>query len=176
MHLGENFIKDQRLNSYSRYLWIIIYNIFIRPIPGKIFPQWYRAWLKIFGANISDSCIIYNSCRIDFPSNISIGKGSVIGINVNIFALGGIEIGDYSIISRESVLVSMSKDFKEKSNLDLKLKKITIGENSWIGMGVKILPGCMIQNNVIIGAFSVVYGQISSYSVYSGNPAKSIKK
>ena len=24
----ENFIKDQRLNSYSRYLWIIIYNIF----------------------------------------------------------------------------------------------------------------------------------------------------
>lgn len=47
-----------------------------------------------------------------------------------------------------------------------------IGDNVFIGWGATILAGSKIGNNVIIGANSVVSGEIKSDSVYAGIPAK----
>ncbi|MDA8162886.1 MAG: hypothetical protein M0022_08325 [Desulfobacteraceae bacterium] len=53
---------------------------------------------------------------------------------------------------------------------------ITIGDNVWIGSMVSILPNTTIGNGSIIGCNSVVKGDIPSYSIAVGNPAKVIKK
>ena len=41
-------------------------------------------------------------------------------------------------------------------------------------MGGVILPGTVIGNNTIIGAYAVVSGKLESNSVYAGNPARRI--
>lgn len=53
-------------------------------------------------------------------------------------------------------------------------RKTKIGSNVFIGWGATILGGSSIGNNVIIGANSVVSGQLENDSVYAGNPARKI--
>lgn len=55
------------------------------------------------------------------------------------------------------------------------IKPITIGNNIYIGKGCMILPGTIIEDNVVIGAGSVVTGVLLKNSVYAGVPAKKIK-
>lgn len=53
-------------------------------------------------------------------------------------------------------------------------KPIHIGSNSFVGLGVIILPGTVIGDNVIVGAGAVVKGNLESNNIYIGNPARSI--
>jgi virginiamycin A acetyltransferase len=51
-----------------------------------------------------------------------------------------------------------------------------IGNDVWIGQGVRILPGAQIGNGVIIGAGAVVAGQVPSYAIVAGNPARVVRR
>lgn len=51
-------------------------------------------------------------------------------------------------------------------------KKITIGNNVWVGGNTVICPGVHIGNNVVIGAGSVVTKDIPDWSIAVGNPCK----
>lgn len=53
-------------------------------------------------------------------------------------------------------------------------KPVTIGNNVFIGWGATILCGTTIEDNVIVGAHSVVSGRLEHNSVYAGIPAKRI--
>ena len=55
-------------------------------------------------------------------------------------------------------------------------KEVIIEENVWIGEKSLILKGSKIGKNSIIGAGSVVSGEIPANVVFAGNPAKEIKK
>jgi maltose O-acetyltransferase len=54
-------------------------------------------------------------------------------------------------------------------------KPVTIGNNVWIGGSVTILPRVSIDDNVTIGAGSVIVGDIPPNTVAVGNPCKVIK-
>lgn len=55
------------------------------------------------------------------------------------------------------------------------VKPIKVGNNVFIGYGCIILPGTVIGNNVIIGARSVVSGNIPDNVVVAGVPARVIR-
>ena len=46
-----------------------------------------------------------------------------------------------------------------------------IGNDVWLGYGAIVCPGARIGNGAIIGAGSVVRGQVPDYAVVAGNPA-----
>jgi acetyltransferase-like isoleucine patch superfamily enzyme len=52
---------------------------------------------------------------------------------------------------------------------------ITVGNNVFLGAGVRVLPGATIGDNVIVGAGAVVVGDIPSNCVAVGLPAKPIR-
>lgn len=54
-------------------------------------------------------------------------------------------------------------------------KKVIIEDNVWCGEGVKILPGAIVHEGVIIQAGAVVSGEIPRCSYIGGNPAKPFK-
>ena len=93
-------------------------------------------------------------------SQISIGKNTTISSEVVILT------HDYSIITGLHSL-----NYNQTGRF---LKPVTIGENSFIGLRSILLPGTCIGDNVIIGAGSVVKGNIQSNGVYAGNPARFI--
>ena len=55
-------------------------------------------------------------------------------------------------------------------------KEVIIEDNVWIGEKSIILKGSKIGKNSIIGAGSVVSGEVPENVVFAGNPAKEVKK
>jgi lipopolysaccharide O-acetyltransferase len=53
---------------------------------------------------------------------------------------------------------------------------VSIGNCVWLGEGVAVLSGAKIGDGCIIGAHSVVKGEIPPYSVAVGAPARVVKK
>jgi len=52
---------------------------------------------------------------------------------------------------------------------------IVIGDDAWLGVGVYVLDGARIGKGTVIGAGSVVTGDIPDYSIAIGVPARVVK-
>ncbi len=80
-----------------------------------------------------------------------------------------IEIGDNSKFAHVTIL---THDASTKTDLGYsKIGRVKIGDDVFIGHASIILPGTTIGNKVVIGAGSVVKGNIPDNSVAVGNPA-----
>ena len=55
-------------------------------------------------------------------------------------------------------------------------RPVRIGTGSWLGHGTVVLPGATIGRHVVIGANSVVRGEIPDFCVAAGNPAAVIRQ
>lgn len=108
--------------------------------------------------------------------------GAVIGNNVHIYDGGGtiidynyaplLKIGNNVTISSSTLLLH---DASMKKELHfVKVGRIMIGDNVFIGCGSIILPNVKIGNNVIIGAGSVVSKNIPDNTVAVGRPIRTI--
>ena len=91
---------------------------------------------------------------------------------------GHLMLGDRVSIGPGCILVvtSHANNSEVKSIIKAKKRRITIGNDVWLGAGVIILPEVTIGEKSIIGAGSIVTKDIPPYSVVVGNPAKVIKK
>ncbi|MDD3771856.1 MAG: acyltransferase [Weeksellaceae bacterium] len=129
-------------------------------INGKLYMSLYRFLLKFSGLKINGTPrFIAKSVKFDDFDLITIGDRLVVSSNV-IFLTH-----DYSFTTS---LISIGE--KPKTDIGM-LGPITIGNNVFIGMNSMLLPGTIIEDNVIIGAGSIVRGRIPANSIYSGNPA-----
>lgn len=95
-------------------------------------------------------------------------------------ASGGIEIGDNVSIAHNCSLVSFEHTWGDletpiKYN-PTNLKSIKIGKDVWLGCGVRVLAGTVIEDRVIVAAGAVVKGTLESGHLYGGIPAKKLKK
>lgn len=54
-------------------------------------------------------------------------------------------------------------------------RPVSIGDGSWLGHGTVVLPGARIGRHVVIGANSVVTGEIPDYSIAVGAPARVVR-
>ena len=79
------------------------------------------------------------------------------------------EHGDYSVDSQES-------PYDLPDQRPVKTKPVVIGENTWVGENVVILPGSSIGKGCVIGANSVVKGVFPDYCIIAGSPAKIVKR
>jgi len=82
-----------------------------------------------------------------------------------------IEIGDNTMIGGRALITGHLAEDK------LKIKKVKIGKNCLIGGETFIMPGVTIEENVVVGAKSLVTKnkRLEKGKVYAGIPAKEIK-
>lgn len=105
---------------------------------------------------IGDRTYIGAKAHIRVGSHITIGRNVAIAWNVTIMDS---DFHNYCINDIPQVIT----------------KKVTIGDNVWIGNNVIILKGITIGNNAIIAAGSVVTKDVPPDTAVAGNPAKKIK-
>lgn len=88
-----------------------------------------------------------------------------------------VELGNHVVVSSRTEFITHDGSvwvFRDMNpELDV-FGKIVIGDNTFIGIGSIFLPNTTVGKNCIIGAGSVVRGNIPDNSVVMGNPAKVI--
>lgn len=116
--------------------------------------------------------------RCEFGYNISIGNNFYANFDCVMLDGGGIEIGDNVLFGpRVGIYTSNhATDAQERANGACYAKKVTIGNNVWIGAGVHINQGVTIGDNTIIGSGSVVTKSIPSNVIAAGVPCKVIRE
>jgi acetyltransferase-like isoleucine patch superfamily enzyme len=65
--------------------------------------------------------------------------------------------------------------FREQKPTINIIKPINVGNNVFIGADCLILPGVTIEDNIVLGARSVVTKNLAKNAVYAGTPARFIK-
>ena len=145
--------------------------------------------LKIFGENISigdyATLICSSNKKIDISTwqtdklngSISLGNYILISPGTSIRSAESIDIGDSTMIASDVVITDSDwHGIYDRTDYVATPKPVKIHKNVWIGERSIILKGTQIGENSIIGAGSVVHGNIPPNSVYAGNPAKEVKK
>lgn len=145
--------------------------------------------LKIFGENISigdyATLICSSDKKIDISTwqtdklngSVSLGNYILISPGTSIRSAESIDIGDSTMIASDVVITDSDwHGIYDRTDYVATPKPVKIHKNVWIGERSIILKGTQIGENSIIGAGSVVHGDIPPNSVYAGNPAKEVKK
>jgi maltose O-acetyltransferase len=113
----------------------------------------------------------------DYGYNISTGKNFYANHGLVILDAAAVTFGD-NVMLAPGVLISTSTHpldpIKRNKGIET-AKPIHIGNNVWIGMGVKILEGVNIGDNAVIAAGAVVIKDVPASVVVAGVPAKIIK-
>ena len=111
---------------------------------------------------------------------LSIGSDTYIGRFATLACINRLIIGRNVLISDRVFIGDAAHGFLQTS-IPIKEQRltspgpVTIGDGSWIGIGVSILPNVAIGRNCVIGANSVVTRDIPDFCVVVGNPAKVIR-
>lgn len=101
--------------------------------------------------------------------NLILGKYTDIGAFTYINAKNCVEIQEYVQIGSHCSIYS-------ESTIDSKGGKVIIKRNARIGSHSVIMPGVIIGENSVIGAFSFVNKEIPPNVIAFGIPAKVVKK
>ena len=110
---------------------------------------------------------------------VSIGDRCLIGRGSGI-------VGHLSIVIEDDVWTGHHVYITDQNHgyedLDLPISQqsmperpVRIGAGSWLGHGTVVLPGATIGKHVVVGANSVVRGEIPDNCVAAGNPARVVK-
>jgi len=165
--LGRPVFKDSFFASFSQFL--------------SLFPGKTGSYLRVaFYRNAMSSChsnVVISFASLFFQQDTEIEEGVYIGPQCNI---GCCKIGRNSLIASGVHIMSGKKQhyFNDLSIPILQqsghLKKISIGEDCWIGNGALIMAN--IGKQCVVGAGSVVVSDVPDFSIVVGNPAKLVKK
>lgn len=171
--------------------WLIRTKIINRKVRLFCFPITLRGKRFIdFGEGLTTGV----GCRFDVFSNESgggkiviFGKNCQINDYVHIVGMNRIEIGN-NVLMASHIFISDNSHGSYKGDAhdsnptdpptkrDYPTEPIYIGDNTWICESVMIMPGTKIGKGCVIGAHSIVRGEIPDYTIAAGNPAKVIKK
>ncbi|HAF00048.1 MAG TPA: acetyltransferase [Methylophilaceae bacterium] len=141
-------------------------------------------------ADIEDSVrgtkiIIGAGCMIDSfvkikpaggMGNITIGDNTYINSGCVLYTGNGISIGNNVAIAANCTLAPVNHEHKNKDLLireqGFKMSKggIIIEDDVWIGANCVILDGAILRKGCVIGAGSIIRGEIQQFSINAGNP------
>lgn len=112
--------------------------------------------------------------------HVSIGKGTY--YNSGYISAGDsakVNIGAWTAIGYNVSLVAATHDVNfptgPENQRPMHSGDISIGDGTWIGNNVVILPGSTIGNYAVIGANSVVNSNVPDFAICVGIPARVIR-
>ena len=140
-----------RKHQIVRFFWGLVWGIFARPLPKSIGSGWKRFLLRLFGAKVSSTAVVYSSAKVYYPANLVMKDYSCLASGVKCYNVAPIVIG-------ANTTVSLLED------------QVWVAAEAFVGMGVTVHEGA------VIGARAVVVKDVEPWTVVAGNPAKFIKQ
>ena len=136
---------------------------------------WRRLLLKVFGARISSTAVIYGSARIWYPPNLSMGDYACIGPGANIYAMAPISLGHHALISQGAHLCAGTHDIDDPA-FPLRTQPIIIGAEAWVAAEAFVGPGVTLGEGAVLGARGVTMKDLAPWTVHAGNPSRQLRE
>lgn len=127
-------------------------------------------------AHVSPDAVFSN------PERITAGRGLRLGSRCHLWAgpaTGRIVIGDDVLFGPEVLVTAAGYRYNDGQPVTAQAMDeadVILGNDVWIGAKCVILPGTRIGDGAIIGAGSVVRGEIPAMAVAVGSPARVVSQ
>ncbi|MEM1165377.1 MAG: colanic acid biosynthesis acetyltransferase WcaF [Planctomycetota bacterium] len=128
----------------------------------------FRRWLlHRFGATLGDRCRIRSTATIDRPWLVTIGERAIVGDHAHLRGSSSIHIGDRTTISQMVVLCTDELTHDGTSTTT----PIHVGHDCWVAADTHVRPGAHIADGTLVGARSLVEGELPPWTIAAGEPA-----
>ena len=136
--------------------------------------------IKLLGGKMGENVFFSKNFFSTNYNNLHLGSNGTIGMNCEFYSYEKIKIGDDFLIGSNVVIHTADHVYTDQTKSIIhqgsKYSEVSIGNNVYIGSNTIILLGVSMDDNIIIGAGSVVTKDLESEWIYGGNPAKKIKR
>ena len=164
-----------RMNQLVRMAWSVVWGLLARPLPRSVGSGWKRMLLRIFGAKIAPTAVVYSSAKVYYPANLTMDDYACLASDVDCYNVASIHIGANSTISQGAYLCTASHDITNPLN-PLITSPIVIEDQAWVAADAFVGMGVTIGQGAVVGARAAVFKSVEPWTVVGGNPAKFIKK
>lgn len=136
-------------------------------------------YMKEMFAECGDNCYIELPFRANWGGHhVHFGSGIYANSNLTIVDDGHVYVGDKVMFGPNVTIATANHPIEPTLRVKgLQYNKdVYVGENTWIGAGVIIVPGVRIGKNTVIGGGSVVTKDIPDNVVAVGNPCRVLRE
>lgn len=164
-----------RKHQLVHLVWGLIWGVFARPLPRSMGSGWKRFLLRLFGAKIHPTAVVYSSAKVYYPANLEMEAYSCLASDVDCYNVALIRLGANTTVSQGAYLCTASHDITNPLN-PLITAPIILEDQAWVGAKAFIGMGVHIGQGAVVGATASVYKNVEPWTVVGGNPAKFLKK
>lgn len=163
-----------RKHKLLRLSFNVVWALFVRWLPRGFGFRWIRFILRMFGADITKTSVIYSSAIIYYPPYLKMKEYSCLGPQSVCYNVDVIELGQFATVSQGAFLCTASHNITSSKH-ELIHAPIIIKDLAWIGAKAYIGMGVTVGEGAVVGATSSVYKNVDPWNVVGGNPAKFLK-
>ncbi len=137
-----------------------------------------EALLRKMFAELGEGCYVEPPLRANFGGrHVHFGRGVYANFNLTLVDDTHIYVGDFTMFgpnvtvatAGHPLLPSLRRQGYQYNS------PVHIGRNCWIGAGAILLPGVTLGDNVVVGAGSVVTGDLPDNVIAVGNPCRVLR-
>jgi virginiamycin A acetyltransferase len=112
--------------------------------------------------------------------DVIIGRNSYINSGTVIYTGNGVRIGQGVLIAANCTIAPVNHEYRRR---DVLIRDqgfgpskggVVIEDDVWIGVNTVILDGAVVRKGCVVGAMSLVVGELAEYGIYAGNPLRKI--
>lgn len=134
-------------------------------------------WSELTGQEVDKSFRLIPPVFTDLGLNIRVGREVFINQGCHLSDIGGIEIGDQTMIGPKVNLISSGHPTDPaRRRREVTAAPIVIERNVWIGTGATVLQGVTVGADAVIAAGAVVTKDVPPRTLVAGVPARVVKR
>lgn len=161
-------------DRFSRFTWAIVYTLLFRPSP-RPFHAWRCFLLRLFGAKLGPGVHPYPTARIWAPWNLICEEAASIGEDAIIYNPKPVYLGSHAIVSQYAFICGATHDYEDPAFPTVSYA-MRVGSYSWICARACVQPGVNVGDGAVLALASVATRDLEPWTVYSGVPAKALKR
>jgi len=132
--------------------------------------------LRAFGATLTPKSRVRRTAVIERPWRLTVGPGAILGDGCEISGPGEVRVGARCTVSQlvHIATAALVRDgdvgFREQA------APVTIEDDVWIAADTLVMPGSVVSTETVVGARSLVDGELPPAMIAAGVPAKARKE
>lgn len=134
------------------------------------------AWSELTGRPVDETFRLVPPVHSDHGVDLRVGTGVFINHGCTLNDLGGIEIGDRTMIGPNVSLITSGHPVPvAERRAGIVVAPIRIGADVWIGAGATILGGVTVGDGAVVAAGAVVARDVPPATLVAGVPARVLR-